>query len=190
MKIVKFFSLLMLVIINNNIAAAADLKPTATAVAKATYEKDMWQLIQLIKTAKPKAPFAAMIIDNSSNKILCTSVNNQVERDNAINQAEINAIDMCSKQYGKKILWNNVTLITTAAPSVMAMGAIIIRGISNVVYGTSIDYLIAHKWQQIKINPEEIEVRSYYMHKVTIIGGVLAKQTNLLYRNGPPNVSF
>jgi tRNA(Arg) A34 adenosine deaminase TadA len=154
------------------------------------YETYMQKLIQLINSKKPKAPFAAMIIDSNSGKILCTSVNTQVEILNPINQAEVNAISACGQKYGKQLSWNDTTLVTTAAPSIMAMGAIIIRGIGKVVYGTSIKYLIDHNWQQIKIDPEEIEERSFYRHKVTLVGGILASKTNLLYKDGPPQVNF
>ncbi|MCX8514404.1 MAG: cytidine/deoxycytidylate deaminase [Pseudomonadota bacterium] len=162
-----------------NLSYAQNITSTTVSAQSPNYNYDMLKLVNLVKTSKPDFPFAAMIIDNSSGKILCINTN---QNDKALNlniHAEIMTIYSCAKKY-KNINWQNTTLITTAAPCAMCMGTIIYTGISKVVYGTSISYLNKHYGNQIEINPEKIAQKSQF-NKVTVIGGVMASQTNLLY---------
>ena len=75
-------------------------------------------------------------------------------------------------------------LYTTAEPCSMCMSAIAWSGFGKVVYGTSVPYLIAHGVRQIDIRAAAIEARSGVVTKgrgVVVEGGVLARQTDLLY---------
>jgi tRNA(adenine34) deaminase len=146
----------------------------------ANYDNYMLKLVQIAKASNPTYPFAAMIIDNKTGKILCTGVNKANANHNPILHGEIDAINECVIKYGKKINWSTSTLLTIAEPCPMCMSAIIWAGISKVVYGTSIKYLSEHKWKQIEISSEEI-ARMASFQKVTIIGGIMESQTNLLF---------
>lgn len=144
------------------------------------YDNYMLKLVQIAKASNPTYPFAAMIIDNKTGIILCTGVNKVGAKHNPILHGEIDATNECVIKYGKKINWSTSTLLTTAEPCPMCMSAIIWAGISKVVYGTSIKYLSEHKWKQIEISSEEI-ARMTPFQKVTIIGGIMESQTNLLF---------
>lgn len=144
------------------------------------YDNYMLKLVQMAKESNPTYPFAAMIIDNKTGKILCTGVNNVGANHNPMLHGEMDAINECVIKYGKKMNWSTSTLLTTAEPCPMCMSAIIWAGISKVVYGTSIKYLSEHKWKQIEIGFEEVAKRASFQ-KVTIVGGIMESQTNPLF---------
>ena len=142
------------------------------------YNNYMSKLVQMAKASNPTYPFAAMIIDNKTGKILCTGINKVGA--NPMLHGEMDAINECVIKYGKKMNWSASTLLTTAEPCPMCMSAIIWAGISKVVYGTSIKYLSEHKWKQIEIWSEEVARRASFQ-KVTIVSGVMESQTNQLF---------
>lgn len=132
--------------------------------------------IQLAKH-NPKAPFAALIVDNKTGKILAEGIN--AANVNGFFHGEILAINNCLKKY-LQVNWSTVTLYTTAEPCPMCQGAIICTGISKVVFATSIEYLKNHGWNQIDIRASEVNQKASF-YKGTIIGGILAKRTNTLF---------
>ena len=155
------------------------LFPWSHVLASTTYEVYMKQLILLAKERNPDAPFAAMIINNKNNKILCTGVNHT--SDNPMYHGEVDAINNCVKKFDNQVDWNQTTLITTAEPCPMCMGAIIWTGISNVVYGTSIDTLSTLGWRQINI-PSGDMVSVQNVSKVSIKAHVLRDETDALFK--------
>lgn len=127
----------------------------------------------------PPAPFAALIVDNKTGDILARGLNST--KINPTFHGEIVAINECIKNH-PHIDWSKVTLYTTAEPCPMCQSAIIWAGISRVVFATSIEYLNSHGWKQIDITASEINKRSHF-YKGTVIGGVLAEETNILFNN-------
>ena len=132
--------------------------------------------IQLAKN-NPKAPFAALIVNNKSGKILAQGLN--ASNKNPTFHGEMVAINNFAKLH-PPMDWSGVTLYTTAEPCPMCQSAIIWAGIPRVVYGTSIHYLKTHGWSQIDISSEQINKNSAF-YNGTITGGVLAKETNPLF---------
>lgn len=144
--------------------------------AAVKYEPYMRQLIEL-SHQNPHYPFATMIIDNQSGKILCEGVNKGSV--NPTFHGEIVAINNCAKKF-PTLDWSQTTLITTAEPCPMCESAIIWAGISKVVYGTSIAFLAKHGWHQIYVTPEEL-IKKAPFYKGTVIGGVLHHETDKLF---------
>ena len=144
--------------------------------AKQSDEYYMQTAIQLAKH-NAKAPFAALIVDNKTGKILAEGLN--ASHVNPTFHGEIVAINNAAKKY-PHIDWANVTLYTTAEPCPMCQSAIIWAGISRVVFATSIDYLKTHGWNQIDISAADVNKKALF-YKGTLTGGVLAEKTDVLF---------
>ncbi len=142
------------------------------------YAHHMQKLVDIAQNSTAKTPFAAMIVDNKSGKILCIDTNPGTY--SPIDHGEIEAIRNCSDKYQEKMRWRNTTLISTAEPCPMCQGAISWANISTVVYGTSIPYLIENGWRQLSLRAYEVARRSTF-NRTKIIGGVLAAQTDPLF---------
>jgi len=161
--------------------AALTLMASSPQIHAMNYKPYMKKLTALAKTENSKAPFAAMIINNTTGKVLCQGVNNSSK--NPTLHGEIAAINSCSNKYGRNMDWKNTTLITTAEPCPMCMSAIIWADMPKVVYGTSIKTLSEHGWNQIDISAEEVADKQNF-NKIKITGGVLSNSTDKLFYQG------
>ena len=61
------------------------------------------------------------------------------------------------------------------------MSAIAWSGFGRVIYGTSIPYIESQGQNQIDIRSTEVAKASSKFRNVTVIGGILEEETNLLY---------
>lgn len=127
--------------------------------------------------SNPKAPFAAIIVDNMTGKILAQGVN--ASKTNPTFHGEMVTINNCIKKHPKMDL-SKVTLYTTAEPCAMCQGAVIWAKISRVVFATPLKYLIHHGWDQININASEINKKSPF-YRGTVTGNILDNETNPLF---------
>ncbi|KTD63655.1 cytidine/deoxycytidylate deaminase [Legionella santicrucis] len=132
--------------------------------------------IELAKN-NPQAPFAALIVDNKTGKILARGLN--ASKVNPTFHGEMVAINNCIKKH-PHVNWSNVTLYTTAEPCSMCQSAVVWANIPRVVFATSLEYLKSHGWDQIDFHASEINEKSPFYHGV-IIGGVLADKANPLF---------
>ncbi|WP_217356510.1 nucleoside deaminase [Legionella sainthelensi] len=132
--------------------------------------------IELAKK-NPQAPFAALIVDNKTGKILARGLN--ASKVNPTFHGEMVAINNCIKKH-PQVNWSNVTLYTTAEPCAMCQSAVVWANIPRVVFATSLDYLKSHGWDQINLQAAEINKESPFYHG-TITGGVLADKANPLF---------
>jgi tRNA(Arg) A34 adenosine deaminase TadA len=151
-------------------AVSAHVKPNNS------YEQYMQQLIKLSKK-NPRYPFAAMIINNKTGKILCHGVNSAFI--NPTYHGEMVAINSCAAKY-PKLDWSNTTLITDAEPCAMCTGAIIWAGIPKIVYGTSVPFFVKHHWNQIGVRASYIIKQSSF-YKGSLMGGVLHEETDRVF---------
>lgn len=148
----------------------------ANAASKPTDDDYMRQLIKLAHQ-RPHAPFAAMIVDNQSGKILCEGLNDS--KASPIYHGEMVAINRCAEQH-PNMQWQQTTLYTTAEPCPMCASAIVWAGIPVIKFGTSIPTLQRLKWGQIAIRTQEvIDKAPFYRGKAS--GGILAKETDKLF---------
>ena len=141
----------------------------------------MSELILLAKK-NPAAPFAAMIVDSENGEVLCRGLNNSAA--NPTKHGEIVAIDNFAQLYPYRD-YSKTILYTTAEPCPMCMSAIIWASVSQVVYGTSIPFLIQSGWGQIHIRAEEVSQKSASIFDGKILGGILKEKTNPLFADGP-----
>lgn len=124
-----------------------------------------------------KAPFGAVIVDNTSGKVLASGVN--AHELNPIYHGEIVAINNCAKKH-PKLDWSNVTIFTTAEPCPMCQSAVVWANIPRVVFASSIEHLVRSGWNQISIHAAELNSKAPF-YKGTITGGVLADKTDALF---------
>lgn len=149
----------------------------STMASAITYESYMRELIKLGKEKNPHFPFAAMIIENKTGKILCEGV-----FDPSVNRTyhgELVAINNCVAKY-PNLDWSNTILITNAEPCAMCTGAIIWTGIPKIVYGSSVPFFIEHQMTQINVRAEYV-IKNSAFYKGTVVGGVLHEETDQLF---------
>lgn len=92
----------------------------------------------------PSKPFGAVIVDHTTNTVLCAGWNNRTIRYD--NHAERDVIDRCTSLYfpngpngANHPGWANVTLYSNIESCPMCMASILNRGITRVVYGASLE---------------------------------------------------
>lgn len=159
------------------IASTFLLSINTFAMGKTSYENYMQQLIALAKKKNPRYPFAAMIVDNQTGKILCEGVFEP--KINPTYHGEMVAINNCLKKY-PHFDGSKTTLITDAEPCAMCTGAIVWVGIPRIVYGTSVPFFVEHHWTQINVRAEYIIQHSPF-YKGMVMGGVLHLKTDKLF---------
>lgn len=147
--------------------------------AATTKKSDEYYMQLAINLAKnnPKAPFAAIIVDNVTGKVLSEGLN--ASKINPTFHGEMVAINDCVKKH-PNVDWSKVTLYTTAEPCSMCQSAVVWARVPRVVFSTSLEYLTHHGWDQINIHASEINAKSTF-YKGTITGGILANASNILF---------
>jgi len=132
-----------------------------------------------IARQNPTAPFAALLVEIDTGKIVAEGVNRGC--DNPTWHGEIDAINRFASEHADAD-WQLLRMYTTAEPCCMCQGAILWAGIREVVYGTSIDTLKRLGWKQIDISSEEVARRTTFA-SCKIIGGVMEKECDELFRS-------
>lgn len=169
-------------ILFTSVPAEANKAPIDYLHPPTYYVPYMRQLIQLAHDNPQTAPFTAMIIDRETGKVLCTGVNNS--KANPTWHGEIRAIDNCAEK-NPHLDWTKTALITTGEPCPMCIGAIIWSQIPLVIYGTSIQFLSDHHWNQIQIHSNEVAKRSPFYQGI-IYSEVDHEETDKLFEKLPP----
>lgn len=129
----------------------------------------------------PVKPFGTVIVDTQSGNVLARGVNAATE--NPTFHGEMVAINSYVARHGNRG-WSGVTLYTTAEPCAMCAAAIAWAGIPRVVYASST--LIVSKYiDQISIRMKDVIAASPFYHNRLLLGGVLAPETDAMFRNRP-----
>jgi tRNA(adenine34) deaminase len=123
----------------------------------------------------PAAPFATVIVDRATSKVVAEGVNRAGE--NPIWHAEMDALRHLGAGAADR---SRLVLYTTAEPCPMCQAAILWSGIGEVVYGTSLTTLIALGRPQIVLRAEEVATRANFA-ACTLIGGVLEAECDQLF---------
>lgn len=149
----------------------------AVAASKVQQDEDYMQVAIEHARHNPQAPFAALIVDQTTGKIVGKGLNNS--RANPTLHGEIDAINDAVKN-NPKIDWHHMTLYTTAEPCSMCQSAVIWAGIPRVVFGTSMEFLLKNGWDQIEMTSVDMNSHAPF-YKGTVTGGVLAQKTDALF---------
>lgn len=133
--------------------------------------------LALEEAKKGDAPYGAVIVKD--NKVVAAAYNT-VSRDNDPSaHAEINVIRSLTAKLKNPSL-KGYTIYTTGEPCPMCATACVWAGLSEIVYGASIDDLISVNQSQIHISCEEVIGKSFRQMKLT--KGVLKKECLDLFR--------
>jgi len=133
--------------------------------------------LALAEAKKGDAPYGAVIVKD--NEVVAVA-HNTVRRDNAPSaHAEINVIRSLTAKLKSPSL-EGYSIYTTGEPCPMCAASCVWTGISEIIYGTSIQDLISVNQSQISISCEEVIAKSFRNIKVT--KGVLKKECLQLFR--------
>ena len=127
--------------------------------------------LALEEAKKGDAPYGAVIVKNQE---VVAVAHNTVNRDSDPSaHAEINAIRSLTAKLKSPSL-EGYSIYTTGEPCPMCATACVWTGISEIVYGASIQDLISVNQSQIDISCEEVIAKSFRNIKVT--RGILKNQ--------------
>ncbi|MBD2181117.1 nucleoside deaminase [Planktothrix sp. FACHB-1355] len=123
------------------------------------------------------APYGTVIVKNGE---VAIAAHNTVKRDNDPSaHAEINAIRRLTAKIGNYSL-QGYTLYTSCEPCPMCATACIWAGISEIVYGASIQDLIERGISQIDLPCEEIIAKGF--RKIPVTKGILKAECLELFK--------
>ncbi|MFB2923929.1 MULTISPECIES: nucleoside deaminase [Aerosakkonema] len=124
-------------------------------------------------------PFGTVIVKDGK---IAIAAHNTVKRDKDPSaHAEINAIRRLTAKIGNYSL-QGYTLYTSCEPCPMCATACIWTGISEIVYGASIQDLIACGIPQIDLPCEEIIAKGF--RKIPVTKGILKAESLELFKSG------
>ncbi|MBP5974004.1 nucleoside deaminase [Brasilonema sp. CT11] len=127
--------------------------------------------LALEEAKKGDAPYGAVIVKDNQ---VVAQAHNTVKRDNDPSaHAEINVIRSLTTQLQNPSL-EGYTIYTTGEPCPMCASACVWTGLSEIIYGASIEDLVSVNQSQINISCQEVIVKSF--RKVKVIRGVLREE--------------
>ncbi|MBN3891596.1 MAG: nucleoside deaminase [Nostoc sp. JL31] len=133
--------------------------------------------LALAEAKKGNAPYGAVIVKD--NEVVAVA-HNTVRRDNDPSaHAEINAIRSLTAKL-KSLSLEGYSIYTTGEPCPMCATACVWSGLSEIVYGASIQDLISVNQSQISISCEEIIDKSF--RKIKVTKGVLNNECLELFK--------
>ncbi len=140
------------------------------------HEQAMRAAITMAKQ-QPNAPFAAVLMDNRTGKMVARGANRSKE-----NPAWHGEMDVINRHSAASIKpqWEHLTLYTTAEPCPMCMAAIAWAGIAQVVYGTDVPTLQQQGWKQMQLRASDV-IAGASFRQITLIGGILQKDCDRLF---------
>ncbi|MBW4498620.1 MAG: nucleoside deaminase [Scytonema hyalinum WJT4-NPBG1] len=133
--------------------------------------------LALEEAKKGDAPYGAVIVKD--NQVVALA-HNTVKRDSDPSaHAEINVIRNLTAQLQNPSL-EGYTIYTTGEPCPMCATACVWTGISEIIYGASIEDLVSVNQSQINISCEEIIAKSF--RKIKVQRGVLRQECLKLFK--------
>jgi tRNA(adenine34) deaminase len=133
--------------------------------------------LALAEAKKGDAPYGAIIVKD--NEVVAVA-HNTVRRDNDPSaHAEINVIRSLTAKL-KNLSLEGYSIYTTGEPCPMCATACVWSGLSEIIYGASIQDLISINQSQINLSCEEIIAKSFRNIKVT--KGVLKNECLNLFK--------
>ncbi|MBW4676649.1 MAG: nucleoside deaminase [Desmonostoc geniculatum HA4340-LM1] len=133
--------------------------------------------LALAEAKKGDAPYGAIIVKD--NEVVAVA-HNTVKTDNDPSaHAEINVIRSLTAKLKNPSL-EGYSIYTTGEPCPMCASACVWSGLSEIVYGASIEDLISVNQSQINISCEEVIAQS--LRKIKIIKGILKNECLELFK--------
>lgn len=154
---------------------------------KIDHDRFMRRAIELAQNA-PDNPFGSLLVNKESGEIVAEGWNQTKEKRDPTSHGEMEAInDYVNRHRYEETNWRDLILYTTAEPCAMCSGAIYWAGISMVVFGSSIPFLLSlgQKWYAIDIRAAEVMERARPKWEGEVIGGILEKECDELFQRAP-----
>ncbi|QIR40151.1 nucleoside deaminase [Tolypothrix sp. PCC 7910] len=139
-------------------------------------DHEYFMRLAIAEAKKGDAPYGAVIVKD--NEVVAVG-HNTVRRDNDPSaHAEINVIRSLTAKIQNPAL-SGYSIYTTGEPCPMCATACVWTGISEIIYGASIQDLISINQSQIEISCEEVIVKSF--RNINVIKGVLKTECLALF---------
>lgn len=133
--------------------------------------------LALAEAKQGDAPYGAVIVKD--NEVVAIGHNTVKSDSDPSAHAEINAIRSLTTKIKSPAL-EGYTLYTTGEPCPMCATACVWTGISEIVFGASIQDLIAVNQSQVNISCEEIIAKGF--RKITVKKGILQQECIELFK--------
>lgn len=146
-------------------------------LTSAYMNSESFMRLALAEAKKGDAPYGAVIVKD--NEVVAVA-HNTVKRDNDPSaHAEINAIRSLTAKLKNPSL-EGYSIYTTGEPCPMCATACVWSGLSEIIYGASIQDLITVNQSQISISCEEVIAKSF--RKIKVIKDVLKNECLELFK--------
>jgi len=144
---------------------------------QATLEETMG--VAIAEARKAFYAFGAVLVDVRTGKVVARGHNDAQHDPSA--HAEV----VTMRNGGRAgVDFSRTVLVTTAESCPMCASCAVWAGVAGVAYGSSIAYLVARGWNQIRITQPTVVAKGFV--PMPVVGGVLRSQTDPLYASGPP----
>lgn len=143
----------------------------------ANMNQEYFMRLALEEARKGDAPYGAVIVKD--NKVVAVAYNTVRQDSDPSAHAEINVIRSLTTKLKNPSL-EGYSIYTTGEPCPMCATACVWTGISEIIYGASIEDLISINQGQINISCEEIIAKSF--RKIKVTKGVLKNECLELFQ--------
>ncbi|MBD0262379.1 MAG: nucleoside deaminase [Tolypothrix sp. Co-bin9] len=133
--------------------------------------------LALEEAKKGDAPYGAVIVKD--NEVVATAYNTVRQDSDPSAHAEVNVIRRLTAKLKNPSL-EGYTIYTTGEPCPMCATACVWTGLSEIVYGASIEDLISVNQSQINISCDEVIAKSF--RKIKVTKGVLKEECLSLFK--------
>jgi tRNA(adenine34) deaminase len=133
--------------------------------------------LALEEAKKGDAPYGAVIVKD--NQVIAAAYNTVKQDSDPSAHAEVNVIRRLTAKLKNPSL-EGYTIYTTGEPCPMCATACVWTGLSEIVYGASIEDLISVNQSQINISCDEVIAKSF--RKIKVTKGVLKEECLCLFK--------
>jgi tRNA(Arg) A34 adenosine deaminase TadA len=141
---------------------------------------EAYMKIAIEEAKKGDMPYGAVLVKD--NKVIIKGYNTAQQDNDVSAHGEINVLRQFTKETGNYALdaLKGYTLYTTCEPCAMCAAACVWVGLSEIVYGASVEQLLNIGSQQIDISCQTIVDKGF--HEIKIVSGVLAEECLALFQ--------
>ncbi|BAZ52190.1 cytidine/deoxycytidylate deaminase, zinc-binding region [Nostoc sp. NIES-4103] len=139
--------------------------------------QEYFMRLALAEAKKGDGPYGAVIVKDD--EVVAVAYNTVIRDNDPSAHAEINVIRSLTDKL-QNLSLEGYSIYTTGEPCPMCAAACVWTGLSEIVYGASIQDLISAKQSQINITCEEVIAKSFRNIKVT--KGVLKEECLALFK--------
>ena len=141
--------------------------------------------LAIAEAKRADQPFGCVLADATTGELKGVAPNSAAS--DPTGHAEVNALRLMA---GRGLDPRTIVLVSTAEPCPMCGTASWWAGVRGIVYGTSIADLMRFGWHQIDLPVHSLLACARPPSTLILRGGLLAEETDPLYRPGPRGKAF